>query len=107
MVVLAAGQCRFEPRDPVPQVDPLHEPASVEPFEGAVHAGEADVNARGAHRIVDLLRGETAVLSAEELDDRTPCSSAPTARRSEVLDGGRCPVSGHGRTIMIPVLKKW
>lgn len=56
MVVLATGQRRLEPRDPVSQVDPLHESTSVEPFQGAVHAGQAEMNASVAYRIVDLLR---------------------------------------------------
>lgn len=92
VVMVAAGMRGLEPRDTVTEVDALHEPELIEPFEGAVHACEPDPAAAAPHPLVNLLRGETALLPPEELDDDAAGTAAPAARcsqaRQRTLDPG-------------------
>ena len=80
VVMVAVGVRRLEPGDAVAEVDPLDEPQLVHAVERAVHAGDPDVGTTGARALVDLLRGEAAVLLTEALDDDSPSASAPPAR---------------------------
>jgi hypothetical protein len=80
VVMLTIGVSRLEARDAVAEVDPLHEPELVEALERAVDARDADARRPGAELVVDLLRGDAAVLPTEELDDRSAGAAASTGR---------------------------
>ena len=81
VVVVASGVSGLETRDAVAEVDPLDEPELVHPVERSVHARDSDSTAARTRRVMDLLRGEAAVLLAEELDDdvvaRRRCGRSP------------------------------
>jgi zinc transport system substrate-binding protein len=85
MVVLGAAR-GLEPRDSVAEVDPLDEAAAVEALEHAVHARDADARAPGANAVVDLERGEAAVLPAEVLDHLAPGGPAAATRGPQALE---------------------
>ena len=72
VMMVAARVGRLEACDAVAEVDPLHEPERVHTFECAVDARDSDTAAARAHFVVDLLRRQTAILLAEELDDESP-----------------------------------
>jgi hypothetical protein len=102
VVVLAARDDGLEARAAVPELDPLHQPHVVQEVEGAVDAGETGIAARAAQPLVDLLRGQTAILSCEQshhriartagavsgLGKRRPRRAFPISRRL-VTHGGR------------------
>ena len=79
MVMISSRVGALEARDPVPEVDPLHETELVEAVERAVDARDPDLRAPGAHAVVDLLRREAAVLAPEEFDDEATSAAAPAA----------------------------
>jgi zinc transport system substrate-binding protein len=87
VVMVAAGVRRLEARDAVSQVDALNEPERVEPLERPVHARDADPASLVADALVDLLRGQAAVLGADELDDEAPRRAAAPARLAEPREG--------------------
>ena len=88
VMMVAADEGRLEPGHAVPQVDPLDEPELVEPLERAIHARDADARPSGAHEVVDLLRGQAAVLLAHELDHEPPGCSAAPAQLAKTPEGG-------------------
>ena len=102
VVVVASGVSGLEARDPVAEVDPLDEPELVHAVERAVDARDPDPPAACAQRVVDLLRGEAAVLLAEELDDEPSRTAAPAARLAQPR---RASSRSSVMSIMIPVLK--
>src|SRR5438093_7164185 len=79
VVVIAAGLRRLVAGDAVPRVDALHQPQVGERLERAVDGGDPDRTAGPAQLVVDVLRAETAVLAAEELDDGLPGPSPAIA----------------------------
>ena len=104
VMMIAADVSGLEPRDAVAEIDPLDEPELVEAVERPVDARDPDPPAACPHAVVDLLRGEAAVLLAEKLDDEPPRAAAAPARGSR---GASSAVSVHVSriAIMIPVLK--
>ncbi len=80
MVMVASRMSRFEPRDPVAEVDPLYESELVHAFERPVHARDSHAATLRSNRVVDLLRRQAAALLAEEHDDEPSCTAASTAR---------------------------
>ncbi len=97
VMMVAARVCGLETRDAVSEVDALDEPQRVHAVESPVDARDPDAPASPAHSLVDLLRGEAAVLLAEELDDESPRAAAPSARRAELRERAVRPGRGeHG-----------
>jgi hypothetical protein len=80
MVMVAAGKGGFEARDSVAEVDALDEAESVEALERPVHTCDSDAWSSRAQAVMDLLGGQTAPLSAEEVDDCSACTPAASAR---------------------------
>lgn len=64
MVMVSARIGALEPRDPVAQIDALHEPELVQAVEGAIDARDPDSGTSCSHAVMDLLRRETTVLAA-------------------------------------------
>ena len=84
MVVLAARVHGLEARGAGADVDPLQEALVGQEVEHAVDARDPHPAPLGPELVEDLLRGQAAVLTPEELDDRPAGAAAATA----VLDGG-------------------
>ncbi len=82
VVMIAARIDALETRHAVAEVHPLDEPELVEPFEGAINARDADSEPARANPVVDLLRGEAAVLATEVFDDDAASTAASAALRS-------------------------
>jgi hypothetical protein len=76
MMVLAAVLDRLVAIDPRTELDLLHVPLANEQIENAVDGSDPDSTILRSERVQNLLRGETAVLCAEQLDD---CTASPTA----------------------------
>jgi len=83
MVVVAVRRRRLEACDTVASVDPLHEAEIDERVERPVDACEADASPRPSQCSVDLLRAETAILAAEQLDDRAPRAARAIPARAQ------------------------
>ena len=79
MVVLDRIAMRFETRDAVAEIHPLHKPLLCQRVEHAVHAREADPLTAGLELAMDLLRADAAVLRVEVLEHSPPCEAAPVA----------------------------
>ncbi len=79
VVMVAAWIDALEAGDRVAEVDPLHEPELVEAFERAVDACDTDPRSFRADAVMELLRGEAAVLATEKLDDDAPSAPAASA----------------------------
>ena len=86
----------LEARDPVAEVDALHEPRLDEALDRAVHARDPDASALSADAVVDLLHGEAAVLAGDEVDDGAAGAAAAAARGAEALERALGPAL-HGR----------
>ena len=86
MVVVIGRVRALEARDPVSEVDALHELRLDEALDRAVHARDPDASAFTANALVDLLHGEAAVLAGEKIDDGAPCAAAAAARGAETLE---------------------
>jgi hypothetical protein len=80
VVMIAARVRRLEPRDTVSEVDALEKTQLIQPLECSVHARNADPDTVAPEPVVDLLRGQAAVLAAEEPDDLAPRGAASPAR---------------------------
>ena len=74
-------------------VDALDEALARQLFEAAVDAGDPDGTALGAQSVEDLLRGEAAVLPAEQLDHRPAGSAVAPTRPLEGVEGGFGPAA--------------
>jgi zinc transport system substrate-binding protein len=79
VVMVAVGLGRLIARDAVAGIDALHEPQVGQGLEGAIDGCDSDRAPRPAERVEDLLRAHAAVLAAEQLDDRMPCSAPAVA----------------------------
>ena len=86
---LVAGGARSE-------LDPLYEAALGEQVEDAVDAGDSNPPALRAEGVEDLLGAQAAFLSAEELDHRTPRTSAAKASFRKRGEGSVGPVAHTG-----------
>jgi zinc transport system substrate-binding protein len=95
VVMVTAGVRGLEPRDTVAELDALDEAQGIQPVEGAVDARDPDAASACPHALVDLESGQAALLLADELDDETPCRSAPAARVAQAGERLRCPRGGH------------
>src|SRR5262249_34585844 len=104
VVVLAAGVDRLEAVGARADVDALDEPVPAQLLERAGHAGDPDPPPPVPPPVEDLLRGEAALLPAEELDHRAPRASVAVALRAQRAERRLRPVvrrglPGHGLTI--------
>jgi hypothetical protein len=88
VVMLAARERGLVTGDPVAEIDALDETRSVEPVERPVDARDSDAKALSADAVVDLLRGHTAALAAEELDDGSAGGAAPSASFTKPSESG-------------------
>ena len=89
MVVTAARLGRLVPRRAVAELDLLDEAAGAQLIERAVHAREPDGAANRTQAVEDLLGGEAARLSGEQLDDREAGAAAVARRERSSLPPGR------------------
>src|SRR6266581_997706 len=69
MMMLAVGVDRLEAGRAGADVDPLDEPVLAQLLEYAVDARDSDPAALGSELVEDLLGGQAAVLTPEQLDD--------------------------------------
>jgi hypothetical protein len=72
VMMLTPGVDRLEAGRTGPDVDPLNEAVLAQLLEHAVDAGDSDRPALRAQLIEDLLGGQAAILSAEQLDHGAP-----------------------------------
>jgi len=86
VVMVAPGVGGLEASDTVAQVDALEEAELVEPVERPVDARDADPHAAVPEPLVDLQRGEAAVLAVEVGDDLPPRSAASPTRLAELRE---------------------
>ena len=89
VMVAAAGVDGFVAGDSRAEVDPLDEALGGEEIEDAVDARDPDPAVRAAEPVEDLLRGQAAVLTAEELDHRPAGTAVPETFALQRLQG-RC-----------------
>jgi hypothetical protein len=66
MVVLASREDALEASASFREVDALHEPHLAQKVERAVDAGDAGVPSLAAQPLMNLVRGETAVLTRKK-----------------------------------------
>jgi hypothetical protein len=81
VVMFAAGVKGLEARRAGADVDALDEPVLAQLLEDAVDAGNSDAAALLAQLVEDFLGGQAAVLSPEQLDDRSARSAVSVALR--------------------------
>lgn len=72
VMMLAAGMHGLVARDSRAEVDPLDEAFRREQVEHPIDARNPDATVGTAEAVEDLLGGQAAVFTGEELDDRTP-----------------------------------
>ena len=89
-MMVAAGVDRLVAGDAGAEVDPLDEALGGEELEHAVDARDPDPPVRGPEPVEDLLRGQAAVLSAEQLDHRAAGAAVPQTFALQRLQR-RCP----------------
>lgn len=101
VMVVAARLRRLVARAAGTQVEPVDETEPGQRLERAIHAGDTDARAPPPHFVVDLARGQAALLVREDVDD----GAARAARLEACVAKGALRVlrPGHGRG-MIPVL---
>ena len=97
VVMLAAGVHRLEARGAGADVDPLDESVLAQLLEDAVDAGNPDAAALRAQLVEDFLSGQAAILSPEQLDDRSPRTAVSVPLRLKRGDGGFGPGARLGR----------
>jgi hypothetical protein len=81
VVMLTAGVKGLEARRAGADVDALDEPVLAQPLEDAVDAGNSDAAALRSQLVEDFLGGQAAVLSPEQLDDRSARAAVSVAPR--------------------------
>ena len=99
VVMLAAGVHRLEARGAGADVDALDESVLAQTLEDAVDAGNPDAAALRAQLVEDLLGGQAAILSPEQLDDRSPRTAVSVPPRLKRRDGGFRPRARLGRCV--------
>ena len=82
-MVLSARVDRLETGRTGTDVDPLDEAVLAQLLEYAVDAGDPDRAALCAELVEDLLGGQTAILAAEQLDDRAPGAAVSVPLRMQ------------------------
>ena len=97
VVMLAAGVHRLETRGAGADVDALHESVLAQLLEDAVDAGNPDAAALRAQLVEDFLGGQAAVLSPEQLDDRSTGTAVSVPPRLKRGDGRLGPGARLGR----------
>ena len=97
VVMLAAGVHRLEARGAGADVDALDESVLAQLLEDAVDAGNPDAAALRAQLVEDFLGGQAAVLSPEQLDDRSAGTAVSVPLRLKRGDGGFGPGARLGR----------
>ena len=97
VVMLAAGVHRLEARGAGADVDALDESVLAQLLENAVDAGNPDAAALRAQLVEDFLGGQAAVLSPEQLDDRSAGTAVSVPLRLKRGDGGFGPGARLGR----------
>ena|SRR6266404_3416724 len=93
MVMVLVLEDGLEVRGRRADVDALDEAVARQLLEAAVDARDPDGPALGAQSVEDLLRGEAAVLSAEQLDHRPARGAVAPARPLEGVEGGFGPAA--------------
>jgi zinc transport system substrate-binding protein len=96
MVMLAARVGWLEPGHAVSKIDPLHEAELIQPFECPIDASDPNSALASAQAVVDLLRRDTAILPAEELDDGSAGTATPSGCSSQARQRALCPGRCHG-----------
>ncbi len=97
VVMVAARVDPFEAGHPVAQVHALREAKRIETFERAVDARNSHSRPLGAHGVMNLLGGETAVLAAEQLHDNATGAAAAPGFGAHPRENMIGPRFGHGR----------
>ena len=80
VVVIAGGRRRLVLGAPATELELVHESQLGERVESAIDARNPDLRSPSPDLIVDLGRGETAVLRLQYFDHRGPCSARLEAR---------------------------
>ena len=83
VVMVVRGLSRLEAGDAVTEVDALHETERGHSLERAVHARDADPRAPRPRLVVELVRGQAAVLLPEDLHHDPARASAAPGRLTE------------------------
>jgi zinc transport system substrate-binding protein len=96
MVMLAARVGWLEPGHAVSKIDPLHEAELIQPFECPIDASDSNSALTSTQAVVDLLRRDTAILAAEELDDGSAGTATPSGCSSQARQRALCPGRCHG-----------
>ena len=91
VVMLAVGVRPLEAGDAVTEVDALDEPERGHSVERAVDTRDPDARAASACEVVQFLRGQAALLLAEDLDDHLASPSAAPARVAQTRESGLGP----------------
>ena len=99
VVMFAAGVHRLKARGAGADVDALDESVLAQLLEDAVDAGNPDAAALRAQLVEDFLGGQAAVLSPEQLDDRSPGTAVSVPPRLKRRDGGFGPGACLGRRV--------
>ena len=97
VVMLAAGVHRLEARCAGADVYALDEPVLAQLLENAVDAGNPDAAALRPQLVEDFLGGQAAVLSPEQLDDRSTGTAVSVPPRLKRGDSGFGPGARLGR----------
>ena len=97
VVMLSAGVHRLEARGASADVDALDESILAQLLEDAVDAGNSDAPALRAELVEDFLGGQAAILSPEQLDDRSPRTAVSVPPRLKRGDGGFGPGARLGQ----------
>ena len=87
MVMVTAGLSRLVARRSVAELDLLDEAVGAELVERPIDAREPNSAAGGAKEVEDLLGGDAAGLSSEQIDDRAPGSTVLARPEGAVLPG--------------------
>jgi hypothetical protein len=82
----------LEARDPVAEVDALHEAELVETVECSIDTRDSDSMPACPYAVMNLLRGQAAVLESQILDDGASSAATAPALRSHA--GKRTPTPG-------------
>jgi hypothetical protein len=97
VMVLPACVQGLEPGRAGADVDPLHEAVPAQLLERPVDAGDPHGASLAAEPIEDLLRGQAAVLAAEQLDHGAPGAAVPVSPGAEGCERPLRPRARSGR----------
>ncbi len=97
MMMIPARVDALEARDPISQIDALHEAELAETLERSIDARDSDPRSLRAEAFVDLLGGEAAALAAKQLDDHAAGAAAAAALGAHPVEHVLGPSFGHRR----------